>query len=278
MIAKKISFSLPRTPGKIRDFTSDSLGPINFLVGPNGSGKSRFASALKDSLPSARMLGTDRLSGMEQNSALRGMFGDHLRTGYDKGRFQQFKDAGETGSGLDAIVLLEERLDLRIQVEGTLSHLFGRYITLEWDSGRLVPKASLGASGITYRLDRDECHGIKELLVLLTNLYNSDNQHLIIDEPELNLHPQYQAFFMQEVRRVSGDPSLDPKKKTVFLITHSPFILDLQSVDDMKGNNIVRSRPFRPSNIGRYRRGSDNPFSVTSPAHKRISQAVVLFG
>ena len=59
----------------------------------------------------------------------------------------------------------------------------------------------------SYRLDRDECHGIKELLVMLTHLYDDQKQYLIIDEPELNLHPQYQSFFMQEVRKIAGDPS-----------------------------------------------------------------------
>ena len=85
-----------------------------------------------------------------------------------------------------------------------------------------------------YRLDREECHGIKELLVLLTHLYDDRNRLLIIDEPELNLHPQYQAFFLEEVRKVAGHPTTDGNKKAIFLVTHSPFILDLQSIDDMR--------------------------------------------
>ena len=91
-----------------------------------------------------------------------------------------------------------------------------------------------GSGGKSYRLDRDECHGIKELFVLLTHLYDHQNGYLIIDEPELNLHPQYQAFFMQEVRKVAGRPGDSRYKKAVFLITHSPFILDLRLEDDIK--------------------------------------------
>src|SRR5207237_8917935 len=122
----------------------------------------------------------------------------------------------------------------RIHVEATLSHLFNRRIILEWDSGNLVARAVIGETGSTYRLDRDECHGIKELLVLLTHLYNDEHPYLIIDEPELNLHPQYQAFFMQEVRKLAGDPAADKKKKVIFLVTHSPFILDFLSAEDVK--------------------------------------------
>ncbi len=135
---------------------------------------------------------------------------------------------------MDAIVLLSERMNLLIQVEGTLSHLFNREVILDWDSGRLVPKARRRGDNALYRLDREECHGIKELLVLLTHLYDDRTQILIIDEPELNLHPQYQAFFLEEVRKVAGNPKQDGNKKALFLVTHSPFILDLRSLDDMR--------------------------------------------
>lgn len=235
MIGKQISFDLP-LPWRQKKFETSKIGAINFLVGPNGSGKSRFAEALQSHLgkDQARMLGTDRLSGMEQTRAMEDVWGDNLANGFAKNNFGYYKNAGQKGSGIDTIILLEERMDLRIQVEATLAHLFNRKIILEWDSGNLVARAVFGETGSSYRLDRDECHGIKELLVLLTHLYNHEQPYLIIDEPELNLHPQYQAFFMQEVRNLAGDPDVDSKKKAVFLVTHSPFILDFRSVEDVK--------------------------------------------
>lgn len=233
MIQRAISFSLP-PPWRNKKFETPCIGAINFLVGPNASGKSRFATQLQAHLGDARILGTERLSGMEQGPGLRTVIGDHLRDGFPKNAFGSLKQAGIQGSGLDTIVLLSERTDLRIQVEATLSHLFDRKIVLEWDSGYLVAKASIGGTGESYRLDREECHGIKELLVLLTHLYNDERRFLIIDEPELNLHPQYQAFFMQEVRKVAGDPAGGGGRKVVFLVTHSPFILDFRSVEDVK--------------------------------------------
>ena len=233
MISRKLSFDLP-APWTNKKFETDQIGIVNFLVGPNGSGKSRVIGTLLPHLPKSRLLGTDRLSGMEQTNHFNFMYGDHFSGGLQKNHFKQFKNAGLQGSGIDTIVLLEERMDLRIQLEATLSHLFNRKISLEWDSGNLLARAAVGNSGMTYRLDREECHGIKELLVLLTHLYNDQYSYLIIDEPELNLHPQYQAFFMQEVRKVIGDPTQDPKKKIVFLATHSPFILDFRSIEDVK--------------------------------------------
>ena len=236
MIDLSLNFQLP-LPWKDKVFQTGHVGTINFLVGPNGSGKSQFARHLVQALPGSRLLGTDRLSGMEQLQPLRNYFGDNFAQGFDKGHFDQFKQAGAAGSGIDTFVLLEERLELRIQVEATLSHLFDREILLEWDSGRLLAKARRLGDNASYRLDRDECHGIKELLVLLTHLYDDQRQFLIIDEPELNLHPQYQSFFMQEVRKVAGDPSAGSNKKVVFLITHSPFILDLRTEDDL--NSVI---------------------------------------
>ena len=232
MIDYHLSFPLPQ-PWVNQVFETDQIGPINFLVGPNGSGKSRFAKELANSVQNSRLLGTDRLSGMEQIRPFLQITGDPFQHGIGKNQFNYLKEDGKAGYGIDAFVVLEERMELRIQVEATLSHLFDREIVLEWDSGNLVAKARRRGESASYRLDREECHGIKELLVLLTHLYDNQSQYLIIDEPELNLHPQYQAFFMQEVRGVAGNPATN-QKKVIFLITHSPFILDLQSEDDLK--------------------------------------------
>jgi predicted ATPase len=179
------------------------------------------------------MLGTDRLGGMGV-PALAAQFGDQFAGGYQKNWFSSIRNAGSNfGSGLDTFVILEERPDIRVMVEATLSHLFSRNIQFEWDSGNLIPLVN-SPKNVTYRMDRDECHGIRELLVLLTHLYNDEYGSLIIDEPELNLHPQYQAFFMQEVRKIAGAPEKASRNKIIFLITHSPFIVDLKSADDLQ--------------------------------------------
>ena len=237
MIEDTISFVLP-PPWSEKTFEVDEIGPINYLVGPNGTGKTCFAAALQRELKKrpggTRLLGTDRLREMANPGRMAALWGDNLANGYAKNTFGTLRQAGAEGSGIDTILLLEDRMDLRIRIEGTLSHLFGRDVVLEWDSGNLVPKAVRRDTGESYRLDRDECHGIKELFVLLTHLYDQRHAHLVVDEPELNLHPQYQAFFMQEVRKVAGNPAAHPDRKVVFLITHSPFILDLRREDDLR--------------------------------------------
>ncbi len=249
MIEQEINFRLPK-PWSDLHFRRERIGKINFLVGPNGSGKSRFADSLRNVLPNSRLLGTDRLSGMSANTGF-GMFGDHFAPGYQKTWFPQLKNSGiQHGSGVDTFILLEERPDIRIMVEATLSNLFNRKISIEWDSGNLVPKATSGTTGDSYRVDREECHGIRELLVLLTHLYNDEHRYLIIDEPELNLHPQYQSFFMQEVRSVAGDPGEGGRRKGIFLITHSPFMIDLRGIEDLAAIISFSSDHTAPVSVG----------------------------
>lgn len=272
MIDLDLEFGLP-LPWKDKFFKTDHVGSVNFLVGPNGSGKSQFARHLVAHLPNSRLLGTDRLSGMEQFRPMGRLFGDNFEQGFDKGYFDFFKQAGSEGSGIDTFVLLEERMDLRIQVEATLSHLFGREIILEWDSGRLMARVRRLGDSASYRLDREECHGIKELLVLLTHLYDEQNRYLVIDEPELNLHPQYQAFFMQEVRKVVGDPSTNNEKKVVFLVTHSPFVLDLRSEDDLKSIISFDLEYSTPKQVSRLNLQLISPESFTrrlNAHHKQL--------
>ena len=297
MIDDRISFVLP-LPWENLEFEIDRIGTVNFLVGPNGSGKSKFAGELLKQLRKrsggARLLSTDRLSGMEY-PFLSAIIGDTFGRGLDESSFDRFKQAGQAGSGIDTFVLLEERVDLLIQIESTLSYLFDRDISLKWVSGRLMPMVERRNNGEPYRLDRDECHGIRELLVLLTHLYDDKVKYFIVDEPELNLHPQYQAFFMQEVRKKIKASAVGNEGKIVFLITHSPFILDLQSEDDLNSTILFDRAYSKPQQVARLDIDfssftsstarfdthhkqlffSDNPIFVEGPHDASILQALM---
>ena len=93
---------------------------------------------------------------MEQIRPFSNFMGDPFAQDLIRAASVTLENAGNQGSGIDALVLLEERLDLRIQVEAILSHLFERQIILEWDSGRLMPRTRrLGTSTILSPLDRE---------------------------------------------------------------------------------------------------------------------------
>ena len=248
-----------KVPWKNENFEMSEIGYINYLVGPNGTGKSQFSEQLKNFFNNkqlkCRVLSADRLTGLgfstkENINMNHGNYvasQSNFHDGFGKKEFQYYKQGAEfLDTGVDAFVLLEEKLDLKIKIEAILSQILYRDLRLEWDSGKLVPMTYNVKQATEYELKK-ESHGVKELLILLTHLYDDSHKVLIIDEPELNLHPQYQAFLLQHIRKVSGNPS--EGKKIIYLISHSPFILDFQTIDDLKSVICFHSDFRKPSFI-----------------------------
>lgn len=233
-------------------FTKSEWGPINYLVGPNGTGKSQFAERLKYKCEAKglrpRYLNAERLMGLEKQQA--GHFGySQLSRGFDLGNLPQFKEeATNLGLAADAFIILKERIDVRIRIEAVLSQLFNRRIRLAEEGGFLKPKVQRIIGGEEYGLKEGESHGLKELITLLTFIYDDQFDCLILDEPELHLHPQFQNLLLQEIRMMSGDPISSPGKKCFFIITHSPYMVDIRSIEDLK-NCVVFQHNQVPSYI-----------------------------
>ncbi|WP_429178814.1 ATP-dependent nuclease [Aeromonas salmonicida] len=237
MIEKNVDISIPLLWGEDH-FTKNEWGYINYIVGPNGTGKTLLAEQLKNQFSNggftARYLSAERLVGLEKKHE--GRFGGAaLAQGFDISLFDDYKRRAE-GHGLSSsgIIILKERLDIRIKIEALLSDIFGKTIRLAEQGGYLKPMMQNKASGNEYGLSESECHGLKELITLLTFLYDPAKNCIIFDEPELHLHPQYQSFFLEELRKVAGNPLEDPTKKVIFLITHSPYFIDIKSLSDLK--------------------------------------------
>ena len=230
------------------EFVKSEWGSLNYLVGPNGGGKTRFAEAVRPQLHIAqllpRYLSAERLMGFERHSQAFG-FGTPLSQGLNIGEFSHLQLFGEQqGLSADALIILKQRLNVRIKVETFLSSIIGRRIRLAEEGGFLNPKVRRIIGGEEYSLKQAECHGLKELTSLLAFLYDDKYNCLIIDEPELHLHPQFQSFLVQEARRMSGDPRKNPAKKCFFFITHSPYFLDFRTVDELR--DCILFQPQKP--------------------------------
>jgi hypothetical protein len=223
---------------KGQEFNKAEWGEINLIVGPNGTGKSLFADQLKIQLTQkgyiTRQLNAERLSGLEKQEYH--YYGSsNLNSGLNISQFNDLKNYGEQyGLSSSAFIILKERLDVRVKIEALLSDIFSKTIRLVEEGGYLKPKIQNNDGSNEYGLKESECHGLKELMTLLTFLYDESKNCLILDEPELHLHPQFQSFFLSEIRKFAGDPKVDPSKKLFFIITHSPYFLDLRSIDDLK--------------------------------------------
>lgn len=237
MINKNVNISIPFLWGN-EHFVKNEWGYINYLVGANGTGKSLLAEQIKNNFNNSgftpRYLNAERLIGLEKKD-ISYYGGASLTRGFDISNFNQYKSFAEQGGlSSSAIIILKERLDIRLKIEALLSDIFGKTIRLVEEGGYLKAKMQNAKIGEEYNLSESECHGLKELITLLTFLYDPTKNCIIFDEPELHLHPQFQSFFLQEIRKVSGNPLEDPSKKIFFIITHSPYFIDLKSLDDLK--------------------------------------------
>ena len=241
----EITISIPQLWGG-EQFVKSEWNDINLIVGANGTGKSLFAEQLKNQLTqkgySTRYLNAERLSGFEKRS-YDYFTNDQLKQGLNISRFNDYKRLGEQfGLSTSAFVILKERLDIKIQIEAFLSDIFNKTIRFVEEGGYLKPKMQDIQGGSEYNLKEQECHGLKELITLLTFLYDDTKECLILDEPELHLHPQFQSFFMSEIRRLAGNPKSDPTKKIFFIITHSPYFIDLRTIEDLKNVIVFKNK------------------------------------
>jgi len=242
-----ITIEIPEIWGTEK-FQKTEWAPINILVGPNGTGKSLFAQQLYIQLKNhhykVKFLNSERLSGFEMRN-YDYFASSNLGQGLNIRDSVRIRNAGEEfGLSSDAYLILRERLDVRIKIEAFLSDIFNKDIHLIEEGGFLVPKMQNHYSKEEYNVKERECHGLKEIITILTFLYVEEYDSIIIDEPEMHLHPQFQSFLMTELKKLAGDPkeNSEKKKKLIFITTHSPYFIDIRDLDDLK--NIIIFHPL----------------------------------
>lgn len=230
-------------------------GGVTVLLGPNGSGKTHLMRAAKRSLEDIlRRKGPDDAPPVAKKvrfiSAGRIGMLEQYRADYDGQRSQNLRfDEAQYGSKRDSerrhkyetlqgdILTLSQRPDILVKVRERLRKLFHRDVLVEWDAGALrLSFSRLQGSSTTYSSGR-EASGLMHLVGLLTSLYDDEVGALIIDEPEVSLHPQLQAFLLQEIIKVAGFPESGNNKKIVLLSTHSTEFAKLDSPGDLP--NII---------------------------------------
>lgn len=227
----------------------DWSAPVQVFVGRNGSGKTRTAQALLRQVKGpvdTRYLSSDRLFGLTTSGHyggnLNGPSGEFAGVGLSPDARQAAMRLGdEWGYGAETLLSLHDNPDARVRMAAAVQEALGRTIDFTSRNGLVDPIVIF--ESLTYPLLRSEGQGLKELVILLAAIYRPDWSLLIVDEPELNLHPSLTRLWMNLLR----DECQASRRKAV-VITHEPRLVDPRSYADLEG--IWLFKPLqRPVNI-----------------------------
>lgn len=214
---------------------------MNTLVGPNGSGKTRALRAVKSTLMNAEMIRASKRK-VHFLSAGRSSPLESFRARVNQPDYIDDSDAAighsqfiskwwDYESVTGDLLALDSRPDLKLKVEARLQQLFDRSVELKWSQNGMTIRITSVAGGDGYAANY-EASGILQLVALLSAIHNDDIGVLLIDEPEISLHPQHQAFLLEEMEQVAGDPR-NPKKKMIVIATHSSSMLPLRRIGEL---------------------------------------------
>ena len=223
--------------------------PVTYFIGRNGSGKSRTAKVVADRL-NAQFLSTDRLAGLMTYSnygwtsvpdatSLPGLpLGNESRS--------QLPNIARQGSAVAAMFALKDQPEVWLRVAAFMKNALGRSMELRENEGRLDPY--IRVDGIEYSLFRGEGHGLRELTVLLTAVYRDGWQLLVVDEPELHLHPSLARLWLGEL-----EAECIGRNRRAIVVTHQPTLV----------------RPGTAADLGALRLFSPGQRSTTIADHVR---------
>jgi AAA domain, putative AbiEii toxin, Type IV TA system len=212
----------------------DWTNPVIYFVGRNGSGKTRAAKKIAEKLNTpapgvAKLLATDRLFGLVEQPKIREGAGTELKgfTIDDQSQRQTAKmQSRVSGTGLDDIYAITDRPEILIRVAAFMRRALGRFVDMREKNGRVDPY--IIADGSEYSLLRDEGHGLREVLILLTATYRDDWRVLIVDEPEIHLHPALARMWLSMLEVECRDSG-----RNAIIITHEPDFVKPQSTSDL---------------------------------------------
>jgi hypothetical protein len=205
--------------------------PVNYLVGRNGTSKSRTARAIANKVAGSRHLSTDRLVGLmnflvfpwgAEQQPFKGLPLD------DEARQQGLSRTAQSGVATRELYSLRDRPDVWLRVAAFIRRTLCRDVELREMSGFLDPVIRIRDT--EYSLLRDEGHGLRELLVLLTAIYSDDWSLLVLDEPELHLHPAMARLCIGELERECRKSG-----RHAIVVTHEPLLVNPTSAEDLGG-------------------------------------------
>jgi hypothetical protein len=229
-------------------------GGVTVLVGPNAAGKTITLKLLRDALRGVE-LGGKRIVYL---AAGRGSALETFRSASDSPSFNANPAAIGHRSWMNSwwqvegvpgmFMRLKERPDLLLKVEARLQALHERRLRLEWSQAGIEISFSPTTGGNPY-FANVEASGLLQLVPLLAAIYDDEIFGLLIDEPEISLHPQLQSFLLQEILACAGDPVTDKTKKLIVIATHSSSMVPLRRIADITDLVFFTDRKNVPAQV-----------------------------
>jgi len=202
------------------------------LVGTNASGKTQTLKAVRDNLKQAvgetkvRYLSSNRIGTMEQYRSKTNQYSytaDDFTVGDQKVKKVRYQIETATGD----FFTMDERKDIYIKVSERLSVLFNRQIFIRWDAGKMQVFFGKTDSEEEYSVAA-EASGLINVISILTALFDETVEYLLIDEPEVSLHPQLQSYLLREMKNVAKKYG-----KTIIISTHSAEMIELHEASEI---------------------------------------------
>lgn len=228
---KTINFKVDKIFGS-QDIKLTLYSGFTTFVGTNASGKTQTLKGLKDMLVQimdtnkVRYLSSNRIGDMEPYRSRTNQFHfspDEINLGDQEAK--KVRHQIETAAG--DFFVMDDRKDVYIKVAERLSVMFNRQIFIRWDSGNLKVFFEKNGSDEEYSIAA-EASGLVNVISILAALFDETVEVLLIDEPEVSLHPQLQSYLLREMKT-----AVKKYGKTIIISTHSAEMIELNSAIDL---------------------------------------------
>jgi len=117
--------------------------------------------------------------------------------------------------------------------------------------------------------------GSQQLLLVLGQIFLNDSPIIAVEEPEMNLSPQYQEYLMVALRKLMQDPAI--KLQQLFISTHSPYLEFAENFYDVIFDPVVGTQVIRATKEKHSQHFSVTPIGPDSGARLNSLNQVKLY-
>ena len=205
---------------------------LTIFVGTNASGKTQTLKKIRDIMRNevgsnkVRYLSSNRIGNMERYRSKIDKY-TYTTDDYTFGDQATKRARLQIETACGDFFAMDERKDVFIKVSERLSVLFNRNIFIRWDAGQMKVFFGKTDSEQEYSVAA-EASGLVNVISILAALFDESVEVLLIDEPEVSLHPQLQSYLLREMKNV-----VKKYNKTIIISTHSAEMIELNKASDL---------------------------------------------